>query len=331
MEDQGLTDAAILLMSLGEEEAAEVFKHLAPKEVQKLGETIARTRAVTREKADQVVAKFIDQAGAQSLLVNDTNDYVRSVLKRALGEDKAGLLIDRILQGGDTSGIESLKWMDPLSVAELLRNEHPQIVAAILVHLDHDQASGVMKNMVERQRNEVMLRVATLEGIQPTALKDLNEVLFKVLAGGDKIRKTSLGGVKTAAEIVNLMGTAVEGTVIEYIRLHDPELAQKIMDKMFVFDDVGKLDDKSIQMVLKEVQTDSLVVALKGAGPELRDKFLSNMSSRAAEAMREDLESRGPMRLSEVEAQQKEILKVVRRLADEGQIVLGGGGEDAFV
>ncbi len=330
-EQDGLQDAAILLMSLGEEEAAEIFKQFSPKEVQKLGETIARMKSVSKERVDNVVFRFTETAAQQSLLVSDTGDYVRSVLRKALGDDKAGLLIDRILQGGDVSGIESLKWMDPVSVAELLRNEHPQIVAAILVHLDFDQAAGVLKHLSDRQRTEVMLRVATLEGIQPTALKDLNEVLFKVLAGGDKVRKTSLGGVKTAAEIINLLGTNIETTVLEAIRGFDGELAQKIMDKMFVFDDIAKLDNKSIQLVLKEVAGDALVVALKGASPELKDKFLSNMSSRAAETLREDLESRGPMRLSEVEAQQKEILKVVRRLSDEGQIVLGGGGDDAFV
>jgi flagellar motor switch protein FliG len=331
MDDQGLNDAAILLMSLGEEEAAEVFKHLSPKEVQKLGETIARTRSVSRERVDDVVNKFTNAAASQSLLVSDTADYVKAVLRRALGDDKASLLIDRILQGGDVSGIESLKWMDPLSVAELLRNEHPQIVAAILVHLDYEQSASVLAHLTERQRGEVVLRIATLEGIQPTALKDLNEVLFKVLAGGDKIRKASLGGVKTAAEIINLMGSNVEGTVLESIRGYDPDLAQKIMDKMFVFDDVMKLDDKSIQMVLKEVASETLIVALKGASADLKEKFLSNMSSRAAETLREDLESRGPMRLSEVEAQQKEILKTVRRLADEGQIVIGGGGDDTLV
>ena len=324
----GLQDAAILMMSLGEHEASEVFKHLSPKEVQKLGEAIAKTKSITRERVDDVIVRFTGVAAAHSLLVSDSGDYVRSVLKRALGDDKAALLIDRILQGGDVSGIESLKWMDPASVGELLRNEHPQIVAAILVHLDFDQAADVLKFFTERQRNEVMLRVATMEGIQPSALKDLNEVLFKVLAGGDKVRKSSLGGVKAAAEMINLLGTAIEGAVIESIRNHDPDLAQKIMDKMFVFDDVMKLDDKSIQMVLKEVASDVLIVALKGAQPELKEKILSNMSSRAAETLREDLESRGPMRLSEVEAQQKEILKTVRRLADEGTIVIGGGGAD---
>jgi flagellar motor switch protein FliG len=331
MEDQGTQDAAIFLMSLGEEEAAEVFKHLSPKEVQKLGETIAGMRAVSHERVDQVMGRFTEEAASQSLLVSDTNNYVKAVLKRALGDDKASLLIDRIMQGSDVSGIESLKWMDAQSIAELLRNEHPQIMAAILVHLESDLISGVLKHLSERSRNEVMLRIATLEGIQPTALNDLNEVLYKVLAGGDKVRKTSLGGVQTAADIINMMGTAIETTVIESIRLLDADLAQKIMDKMFTFEDLLKLDNKSIQMVLKEVSGDALVVALKGSSPELRELILGNMSSRAAEGLREDLESRGPVRLSEVEGQQKEILKIVRRLSDEGSIVMGGGGDDGFV
>lgn len=331
MEEQGLQDAAIFLMSLGEAEAAEVFKHLSPKEVQKLGETIARTRAVSNERVGEVMGRFTDAAASQKLLVSDTDNYVRAVLKRALGDDKAALLIDRILQGGDVSGIESLKWMDPLSIAELLRNEHPQIIAAILVHLDFDQTGAVLKNFTERLRNDVVLRIATLEGIQPTALKDLNEVLYKVLAGGDKIRKTSMGGVKTAAEIINMMGSQVETSVLESIREYDPELAQKIMDKMFTFEDLTKLDGKSIQLVLKEVSSDVLVIALKGVSNELKDLILGNMSSRAAEALREDLESRGPVRLSEIETQQKEILKIVRRLADEGQVLIGGGEDEAFV
>ena len=329
--EDGLQDAAVLLMSLGEEEAAEVFKHLSPKEVQKLGEAIAKTKSITREKVDDVVNKFTNVAAAQSLLVSDSGDYVRSVLKRALGDDKAALLIDRILQGGDVSGIESLKWMDPLSVAELLRNEHPQIVAAILVHLDYDQSADILKNLTERQRNEVMLRIATMEGIQPTALKDLNEVLFKVLAGGDKIRKASLGGVKTAAEMINNLGGNADVAVLDTIRNYDPDLAQKIMDKMFVFDDLVKLDDRSVQLVLREVVSETLIIALKGGSMEVRDKILANMSMRAAESLREDLEGRGPMRLSEVEAQQKEILKVVRRLAEEGQITIGSGAEDSYV
>ena len=329
--NDGVQDAAIFLMSVGEEEAAEVFKYLSPKEAQRLGEAIARMRSVSKERVDQVVQRFTSEAASQSLLVSDTDSYVRSVLKLALGEDKASLLIDRILQGGDVSGIESLKWMDPLSVAELLRNEHPQILAAILVHLDMEQSANILKHLSERTRNDVLLRIATLEGIQPAALKDLNETLYEVLAGGDKIRKSSLGGVKTAAEILNQLGANLETSAIDSIREHDPDLAQKIMDKMFTFEDLLKLDNKSMQMVLKEVASDALVVALKGASPGLKDKVLGNMSSRAAESLREDLESRGPLRLSEVEGQQRDILKIVRRLADEGQIVLGGGAEDAFV
>ena len=331
LDEGGLEDAAILLMSLGEEEAAEVFRHLEPKEVQRLGETIARMKSIPREKVEGVLQKFSAVASEQSILVADTDEYVKSVLKKALGEDKANLLIDRILQGSDISGIESLKWMDPGSVAELLRNEHPQIAAAILVHLDYDQASSVLKCFIERHRHEVLVRIATLDGIQPSALKDLNDVMGKVLAGGDKLRKASLGGVKTAAEIINLLGGSVETAVLDYIREADNELAQKIMDNMFTFDDLEKLDDKGIQALMKEVQSESLVVALKGATTELREKIFKNMSTRAAETLREDLESRGPVRLSEVEAEQKEMLKIVRRLADEGQIVLAGGSDDEFV
>ena len=331
MDDDGLEKAAILLMTLGEQEAAEVFKHLAPKEVQRLGETIARMKSVSRERVDEVMQSFEKIAASKHMLVADSNEYVKAVLRRALGDDKANLLIDRILQGSDVTGIENLKWMDPSSVAELLRNEHPQIVAAILVHLEFDQAAAVLQLFAERQRNEVMVRIATLDGIQPTALRDLNEVMSKVLAGGDRSRKSGLGGVKTAAEILNMLGSAVETSVLDFVRETDNDLAQKIMDNLFTFDDVEKIDDKGIQALMKEVQSDSLIVALKGATPALRDKIFKNMSTRAAETLKEDLDARGPVRLSEVEAEQKEMLKIVRRLVDEGQIVLAGGGDEQFV
>jgi len=331
LDDTGLENAAILLMSLGEEEASEVFKHLAPKEVQRLGETISRMKAVSRDRVEDVLESFEDIAAKEHMLVADSNEYVKSVLRKALGDDKANLLIDRIMQGNDIKGIESLKWMDPSSVAELLRNEHPQIVAAILVHLDFDQSAEVLKMFSERQRNEVLVRIATLDGIQPLALRDLNEVMSKVLAGGDRSKKSSLGGVKAAAEILNMLGSAVETSVLDFVREADADLAQKIMDNMFTFDDVEKIDDKGIQALMKEVQSESLVIALKGATPALREKIFKNMSTRAAETLREDLESRGPVRLSEVEAEQKEMLKIIRRLVDEGQIVLAGGGDDDFV
>ena len=331
MEDDSIENAAILLMSLGEEEASEVFKYLTPKEVQRLGETMAKLKVIPRERMSSVLDKFTAEVGESHMLVSDSDEYVKSVLRRALGDEKAGLLIDRIMQGSDVTGIESLKWMDGASVAELVRNEHPQILAAILVHLDFDQASEVLKNFTERQRNEVLIRIATLDGIQPSALKDLNEVMSKVLAGGDRLRKSSLGGVKTAAEIINLLGSSVETSALDYIREADSDLAQKIMDNMFTFDDLEKIDDKSFQSLLKEVQSESLIIALKGATPELREKVFKNMSTRAAETLREDLEMRGPVRVTEVEAEQKEMLKTVRRLVDEGQIVLASGGEDEFL
>jgi flagellar motor switch protein FliG len=331
MDEQGLERSAILLMSLGEEAASEVFKHLSPKEVQKIGEQMTRLRTVSHEKVGQVLDRFTEEASANGSLVPDTDEYVKSVLRKALGEEKAGLLINRILQGSDTSGIESLKWMDSESVAELIRNEHPQIIASILVHLERDHAGEILTRLSARVRADVILRVATLDGIQPNALRELNEVLSRVLAGADKLKKAALGGPKIAAEMLNGLGTSLETEVLDAVRETDEDLAQSIQDQMFTFDDVIKLDDRAIQTVLREVANDGLVIALKGATAEVREKILKNMSQRAAEALREDLESRGPVRVSDVEAQQKEVLKVIRRLSDSGEISIGGGGEDAFV
>lgn len=331
MDDAGLEQAAILLMTVGEEQAAEVFKFLSPKEVQKLGETMARLKTVPRERVDEVIARFNKAKDEQYSLVGDTDAFISQVLRRALGDEKAGMLLDRILQGRDVSGIESLKWMDPGSIAELLKNEHPQIVASILVHLERDHAADVLKCLPERMRNDVLLRIATLDGIQPQALQELNEVLSKVLAGGEKLKKATLGGTKATAEMLNFLGSQLETAAVEAIREHDPDLAQKILDQMFVFDNLMDLDDRAIQLLLREVQSESLIVALKGADPALREKIFKNMSNRAAEMLREDLEAKGPVRLSEVEAEQREILKIVRRLADEGQIQLGSGGDDQYV
>lgn len=328
----GVEEAAILLMTVGEEQAAEVFKFLSPKEVQKLGEAMARMKTVPRDRVDEVIEKFNRSKDEQYSLVGDTDAFVSQVLRRALGDEKAGMLLDRILQGRDVSGIESLKWMDPRSIAELLKNEHPQIVASILVHLEREQAAEVLRNFTERQRNDVLLRVATLDGIQPQALQELNEVLSKVLAGGEKLKKATLGGTKATAEILNFLGAQMETPAVESIREHDSDLAQKILDQMFTFDDLNDLEDRAVQLLLREVQSEALIIALKGADQTLREKVFKNMSTRAAEMLREDLESKGPVRVSEVEAEQREILKIVRRLADEGQIQLGGkGGDDAFI
>jgi flagellar motor switch protein FliG len=331
MSADGVEKSAILLMSLGEEAAASVFKYLGPREVQKLGQAMAAMKSVTRENIDGVLGDFHKLAGEKTALGMDSDEYIRTVLKKALGDDKAASLIDRILQGGDTSGIEGLKWMDSPAVADLIKNEHPQIIATILVHLDRDQASEILGHFTERTRNDVILRIATLDGIQPSALKELNDVLTKLLSGNNNLKKSPMGGVRAAAEIMNFMSGTVEGTVMENIREYDDDLAQKILDEMFVFDNLIDIDDRGIQLVLREVQSESLIVALKGASEELREKIFRNMSSRAAEMLREDLESKGPVRLSEVEGEQKEILKLVRRLADEGQLALGGKGDDAFV
>ncbi|APV51423.1 flagellar motor switch protein FliG [Betaproteobacteria bacterium GR16-43] len=331
MSDKGLDDSAILLLSLGEEAAAEVFKHLAPKEVQKLGSRMAKVHNVTRDQVDAVLERFEAEASEQTSLGGDSDAYIKSVLTKALGEDKANFIIDRIIAGGDTSGIEGLKWMDAGTVAELIKNEHPQIIASILVHLERDHASEILLRFVDRLRHDVLLRIATLDGIQPAALKELNEALSKVLSAGDKLKKAPLGGARTAAEILNFAGATSEASAIEAVKEYDEKLAQEIQDEMFVFDNLNGLDDKSMQMVLREVSGESLVIALKGASEELREKIFKNMSQRASEQLRDDLESKGPVRLSEVEGQQKEILKIVRRLSDEGQIALGAKGDDAYV
>ena len=328
--DDGITRSAMLLLTLGEDEAAEVLKHLGPREVQKLGAAMAQLKSVPRDKVEEVVDAFYEETQRGAPVVAD-EEYIRGMLTKALGDDRAANLISRILQGGDTAGIESLKWMDAATVADLVRNEHPQIIATILVHLEFDQAGDILKHFTERLRNDVILRIATLDGVQPVALQELNEALTRVLSGSSNIKKAAMGGVRTAAEILNFVGTAHETAIIDNVREYDPDLAQKIIDEMFVFDNLIDVDDRGIQLLLREVQSESLILALKGANEAMREKVFKNMSQRAAEMLREDLESKGPVRLSEVEREQKEILKIARRLADEGQIQLGGKGEDEFV
>ena len=328
--DDGITKSAMLLITLGEDEAAEVLKHLGPREVQKLGAAMAGLKSVPRDKVEEVVNEFYEETQRGAPVVAD-EEYIRGMLTKALGDDRAANLISRILQGGDTAGIESLKWMDAATVADLVRNEHPQIIATILVHLEFDQAGDILKHFTERLRNDVILRIATLDGVQPVALQELNEALTRVLSGSSNIKKAAMGGVRTAAEILNFVGTAHETAIIDNVREYDPDLAQKIIDEMFVFDNLIDVDDRGIQLLLREVQSESLILALKGANEAMREKVFKNMSQRAAEMLREDLESKGPVRLSEVEREQKEILKIARRLADEGQIQLGGKGEDEFV
>ncbi|BBE51524.1 Flagellar motor switch protein FliG [Ferriphaselus amnicola] len=331
MSNDGATKSAILLMTMGETEAAEVLKFLGPKEVQKISAEMVNLKNLTHEQIAAVYEEFMTIAATKTTIGMDSNDYIRSMLVKALGDEKAAGILDRIMQNSDTAGIESLKWMDAPSIVELIGNEHPQIIATILVHLEPDQASSVLALLTERTRGDVMLRIATLDGVQPAALRELNDVLSKLMTTGGAGKKSIKGGVRTAAEILNYLGATLEGQVLDTVRGHDPDLAQKIQDEMFVFENLLEVDDRGIQLILREVQSETLIVALKGASEEMRTKIFKNMSSRAAEMMKEDLESKGPVKLSEVEANQKEILKIVRRLSEEGQIALGGKGDEAYV
>jgi flagellar motor switch protein FliG len=331
MSEGGIRKSAILLMSVADETvAAEVLKSLGPGEVQKVGMSMATLENVTHDEIRDVLHEFRKETEQRTSMGMGANDYIRTMMIQALGADKANSLLDRILTGGDTSGIEGLKWMEATAVAELIKNEHPQIIATILVHLEHDQASAILGRFLERLRNDVMLRIATLDGIQPHALSELNSVLTELLAGGDRVKR-QMGGVKTAAEILNHMGGGAEADVINNIKEFDAELAQRIQDEMFVFEDIVAIDDRGIQLLLREVQSETLVIALKGASDELRSKVFKNMSARASEMLRDDLEAKGPVRLSEVDTEQKGILKIARRLADEGQIVLAGKSDEKFV
>lgn len=326
----GIVKSAVLLMVLGEEEASAAFKYLAPREVQKIGAAMAGIKNISREDIAEAVGDFLKDSGQQTGLGLDSDAYLRSVLTKALGADKGGQIIDRILQGDDTRGIEGLKWMDSEAVAELIKGEHPQIIATVLVHLDRDQASEITSYFSERTRNDVMLRIATLEGIQPAALRELDDVLKNLLSGGD-LKRSPMGGVRTAAEILNYMQGAQEKSVLDNVREYDSDLAEQIIDSMFTFDNLLDLDNMAIQMLVKEVPTETLVIALKGSNPALRQRFLANMSRRAAELFAEDLDSRGPVRVSEVEEQQRVILSMVRTFADDGRIVIGKSQEDAYV
>ena len=331
MSDEGIQKSAILLLTLGDKEAAEVLKYLEPREVQQISTAMVALKNLSREEISEVFDEFHQLASEKTTFGMDSNDYIRRMLTQALGDDKAVGLLDRIMQGDDTSGIESLKWMDPAQVAELIGGEHPQIIATILVHLEPELASAILGLFTERIRNDTLLRIATLDSVQPSALRELNDVLTGLLTGEGVGKKHIKGGVRTAAEILNFMGSVQEGAIIETVRSYDADLAQQIIDEMFVFDDLIEVEDRGIQLILREVQSESLIVALKGASEELREKVFKNMSSRAAEMLREDLEAKGPVRISEVEAEQKEILKVVRRLSDEGQIALGGKGDESYV
>lgn len=323
----GPEKAAVLLMTLGEAAAAEVLKHMGPKEVQKIGIAMAALRNVPKETVHGTMGEFIHSVQNQTALGVGSEEYIRSVMINALGEEKAASMIDRILLGGNTKGLESLKWMDPRAVAELVRLEHPQIIAIVLSYLEGDQAASVLQEFPEKVRADLVMRIATLNGVQPAAMQELNEILERQLKGSSNIQSSNIGGVKCAANILNFVDSGITNKIIDQMKEADSDLSQSIQDLMFVFDDLVEIDNRGIQTLLREVSTETLVMALKGADDGVKQKIFSNMSQRAAEMLRDDLEAKGPVRLSDVEKAQKEIITIARRLADEGQIVLAGAGE----
>lgn len=327
----GSQRAAILLLSLGEDQAAAVLKHMSPKEVQRVGAAMAQLNSVPKAVVGKVMQDFAETLDEQTSLSVGSDDYIRNMLVTALGADKAGNLIDRILLGRNSRGLEALKWMDARAVAEAVRSEHPQIVAIVLSYLDADHAAQVLALLPDTQRADLLMRISSLDGIQPGALQELDEILEKQFSGNASLKSSTVGGVKIAANILNLMDASLEGRIMEKVREADENLAQRIQDLMFVFDDLAKVDDRGIQSLLREVPSDQLVLGLKGADPALREKVFANMSKRAGETLREELENKGPVKISDVEAAQKEILKVARRMAEAGELVLGGKGAEEYV
>lgn len=326
---EGARNAAILLLTLGEQDAAEVLKHLSARDVQAVGSAMAGLTSVTRDQVEQVLNRLNEDVGRQTALGVGTEDYIRKILTNALGESKAGGLIDRILLGRSSKGLESLKWMESRAIAELINLEHPQIIALVLAHLEPDQAAEVLGYLPPRVRSDAVMRIATLDGVQPHALNELDEIMERQFSGNStKLKSANVGGLKAAADILNAMETSREAELMSAIRSQDAGLGGKIEELMFVFDDLAGLDDRSMQSLLREVPSARLTVALKGAEPAMREKIFANMSKRAADMLRDDLEVAGPVRVSEVDAAQKEVLMIARRLADAGQLTLAGGGDD---
>ncbi|EBW9216115.1 MULTISPECIES: flagellar motor switch protein FliG [Morganella] len=322
--------SAIVMITLGDERAAAVFKHLNTHEVTEISSAMAKMSSYTYEQLSQVMSEFHRDAGEYATLNINTNEYLRNVLVRALGEERAASLLEDLLDTQSSNdGIETLNDMEPQSVCDLIRDEHPQIIATILVHLKRSQAADVLARFDEKIRNDIMLRIATFGGVQPAALQELTEVLNNLLHG-QNLKRSKMGGVRPAAEILNLMKSQQEDAAIAAVREFDQELAQKIIDEMFLFENLVEMEDRSIQRILQDIEQESLIIALKGSDQQLRDKFFRNMSRRQSEIMIDDLNTRGPVRMSQVETEQKNILNLVRRLAESGEIVIGGG-EDVYV
>jgi len=324
----GVDRSAVLLMSLGEEEAAKVLQHMGPKEVQKIGLAMAELNNIQRETMVEVLDGFLDVVEDQTGIGIGSEEYIRNTLKAALGEEKADSMVDRILMGANTKGLDTLKWMDAKSVADVIQYEHTQIQSIVLAYLDSDQAAEILSYLPEKNRLDLTLRICALDSIQPAALQELNDIMEKQFSGAAGSKAANIGGVRTAADIMNYLDTAIESQLIESVKEVDEDLGQNIQDLMFVFDNLIDVDDRGIQTLLREISTDTLILALKGADEDVSSKIFGNMSKRAAELMRDDLEAMGPVKLSDVESAQKEVLTVARRLAESGEIALGGSGEE---
>ncbi|HVN98907.1 MAG TPA: flagellar motor switch protein FliG [Steroidobacteraceae bacterium] len=331
MNRPGVEQAAILLLTLGEQDAAQVLRHLGAKDVQRVGQAMAQLTGVSREEVSQVLGRFSSKVEQQTSVGVNSDEYVRKVMNEALGADRAGGVIDRILRGRSSRGLEAVKWMEPKAVAGILRSEHPQVIAIVLSYLEPEQAAQVLGALPAEVQPDVIVRVAKLDGVQPAALNELDEALERQFAGKSMSKASGFGGPKAAAEILNLVGVAPEGRIIEEIAKTDADLSQKLQDLMFVFDDLISIDDRGMQELLREIPGDKLIIALKATTEEMKTKFFKNMSERASQMLKDDLEAKGPVKLSEVEAAQKEILVTARRMADEGKVQLGGRGGEEYV
>lgn len=326
-----LDRAAILLLAIGENEAASVLKHLEPREVQRVGAAMSALGSVDTRKINSVMSTFLDTVSSQSGLGMGANAYLRKMMVSALGEQRADSLMARIL-GGGLGGLERLKWMDTRAIADFMLHEHPQIQATVLACLEPDQAAEVLGLYPDdAARSEILRRVANLESIPPGALQELSTVLEQQVARQGSSRFAQLGGRRSAADIINNLDNALSDRVMEGIRTSDETLGEEIQELMFVFDNLSLVDDRGVQTLLREVSSEQLVLALKAADEPLQAKIFGNMSKRAAELLKDDIEAKGPVRISEVEAAQKEILVIARKLADAGEIVLGGAGAEEMV
>ncbi|MCT6875657.1 flagellar motor switch protein FliG [Frischella perrara] len=322
--------SAIVLMTLGEDLAAQVLRYLSTKEVQQISRSMVSMPQLSQEQLKTVLDDCQKTMEECAIFNINTNEYLRSILEKSIGGEKASRLLDDLLSRHDedtSNGLDMLNYVDASTAVDLVKKEHPQIIATILVHLKRDLAAEILNLFDDQLRNNVMLRIATFGGVEPSALQVLSESLSTLLHG-QNIKLNNMGGISTAAEIINLMKSQQEELVIAALREYDNDLAQKIIDEMFLFENLVEVDDRSIQRLLKEVDNETLIIALKGASVELREKFLNNMSQRAATILREDLENRPPVRMSQVETEQKNILVIARRLAETGEVILSRGDDE---